>query len=309
LLSLKSKGVILLVLGSIITALGGVIITVGLEARQNAILALDGQLSPFPIDTSKQFVVQLGKTKGNELTDISFTSEQLANGIDMNQVFPAASGVGAPFLMNQLKITFLDNKLKVSTIIKDSDNRTIAEIINNEWKTVNPDTLMYWDRNYNAYAFEIIDSDNIPTFQVLMIGPNRIQIGGLFFTSHGTIYFEPRDDGCILHINQTIADLQIANIQTLMKHPALTNPDNLGKMTEAYYPSSNPLAESTWTILSGITSAIVGPILFSIGFEKYRENSKKAKFHKYLTTNYSRKGSSGNNFYNRRRVKNKEKSK
>ncbi len=297
----------MLVIGSIITVLGGLTITVGLESRQNAILALDGELNPFPIDTSKPFVVQLGKTEGNELTDISFTSEQLANGIDMNHVFPAASGVGAPFLMNQLKITFSDNKLGISTVIKDSDNRTIAEIINNEWKTVNPDTLMFWDRNYNAYAFEIIDCDNIPTFQVLIVGSNRIQIGGLFYTAHGTLYFEPRDDGCLLHINQTIADLQNAKIQTLMKHPALTNPENLGKMTEAYYPSSNPLSESIWILFTGVVLAIIGPILFSIGFEKYKANIKKERFHKYLSSTYSRRGSSGNNLYNRRKERKKKK--
>lgn len=310
LLNLKKQGIILLIIGATIGVLGGSIITIGWEARQNAIMALNGELNPFPVDLSKPFVVQLAKVYFNSpLTDINFTSAQLANGIDMNQIFPAANGVNSPFTTNQLKIEFINNQLSVSVNIKDSDNITIAQIVNNEWKTVNPDSLLFWDRNYNAYGFEIIGSDNVPTFQVIMVGPNRIQIGGLFYTANGSIYFEPRSDGTMLYINESSAQLESAHIGTIFKYPALTDPNNLGKMTESYYPSSNPLSDSTWIMIIGFILAIVGPILFAFGFEKYKESSKKAKFHQYLITQYGQRNSGHNDLYYKPRKKGKDKKK
>lgn len=269
-LSSRNKGIILLIIGAIIGVLGGAIITIGWEARQNTIMALNGELNPFPIDLSKPFVVSLSKI-GGPVTDTSFNITQLVNGIDLRQIFPA------DFTTNQLKIEFINNKLCVSADIENSNGTRIAQIVNNEWKTVDPSTLLFWDRNYNAYAFEIIGSNNVPTFQVIIRGPNRIQIGGLFYTEHGRIYFEPRADGALLYVNYTDNQLENAHIPTIFKYPALTDSNNLGKMYDSFYPSSNPLSDSTWMIVSGFALAILGPILFAFGFEKCKEASKKGK--------------------------------
>jgi hypothetical protein len=270
LLSSKNKGIILLILGATIGFLGGAMFTIGWEARQNTIKALNGELNPFPIDLSKLFVVSLSKI-GGPVTDKSFNSTELANGINLRQIFPA------DFTTNQLKVEFVNNKLSVSADIKNSNGTRIAQIVNNEWKTVDPNTLLFWDRNYNAYAFEIIGSNNVPTFQVIMRDSNRIQIGGLFYTEHGRIYFEPRADGALLYVNYTDSQLEDAHIPTAFKYPALTDPSNLGRMNDSFYPSSDPLSESTWTMVFGAALAITGPILFAFGFEKCKESSKKAK--------------------------------
>ncbi len=301
--------VALLVIGSLIGVIGLVIIDIGFQNRQEAILALNGELDPFPLNLSENFTVQLSQNfNGSPLTNINFTSQQLASGIDMNQVFPASSGTKfGPFMNDELKIDFINNKLYVSATIVNSNGTTIAEILNNEWKTVDPSTLLFWDRNYNAYAFEIIGSDGVPTFQVIMTGPNRIEIGGLFYTTHGTIYFQPMSDGTMLYINETEMQLEAAHIPTIFKYPALTDPNNLGKMTDAFYPSSNPLSQSTWTIAFGIFLATLGSILGGIGLKERKSIIKRQDFQKYLSQVSVNRNTSSNAWRNSPRYKRKKK--
>jgi len=177
--------------------------------------------------------------------------------------------------IDQFQIQFIDDKLSVSANIRNSDNVTIARIVNNEWKTVDPSTLLFWDRNYNAYAFEIIGSNDIPTLQVIMVGSNKIQIGGLFYTRTGRIYIQPMERGAVLWKNPTDQQLEDADILRIFKYPALTNPDNLGKIVDPNYPSSDPLAESTLIMVFGFVLASLGTILFAFGFDIYKNSEKK----------------------------------
>jgi len=271
--SSRNKGIILLVIGSIITVLGGAMIPIGWEARQNAIKTLNGELIPFSIDMSKPFQIAFSPT-----TSFEFTWAQMENGIDLNIFFSSAVNLTT----DQLKIQFIDNKLSVSADIKDSKGTRIAQIVNNEWKTVDPSSLLFWDRNYNAYAFEIIGSNNVPTLHVIMVGPNRIQIGGLFYTSDGRIYIrqplksDPTGTGAVFEINPTDQRLEALNISRIFKYPALTDTSNLGKMVNPVYPSSDPLSGPTWIMIVGVVSAFSGPILFAFGFETYKA-SREAK--------------------------------
>jgi hypothetical protein len=194
----------------------------------------------------------------------------LASGFNLNTIFP----FNLSLIDDQLQIQFINNKLSVSAIIKNLNNETIAQIINNEWKTVNPNTLLFWDRNYNAYAFEIIGSDNVPTLQVIMVGPNKIQIGGLFYTQTGRIYIQPLGQDAVLWKNPTDQQLKDANIPRIFYYPALTDQSNLGKMVNPTYPSSNPLLESTAMFVLGIIVTAVGAIIGPIGYEKYKRSKK-----------------------------------
>lgn len=262
----RETGISLLFVGAILGVVGGALIPIGRDAREKAIKTLHGELIPFNVDMSKPFTVMLSAD-----VEFSYGRVDLANGFDLNDIFPFKLNLTT----DQFKIEFIDNRISVSANIKNSENVTIAQIVNNEWKTVNPDTLLFWDRNYNAYAFEIIGSNNVPTLQVIMVGPNAIQLGGLFYTQTGRIYIQPMETGAVMWKNPTDQQLEDANILTIFRYPALTNPDNLGKLINPIYPSSDPLTKSTWIIVSGFVLAPLGTILFAFGFHIYKSSEKK----------------------------------
>jgi len=187
--------ILLLVIGSILTSYGSLdLVPNGEKDKDNAIRALNGEIIPFEIDPTQPFRVMLS----SDIDWFTYSIEELAQGIDLNNV------LYDKIMTDQFKIQFIDNKLSVSANIRDSDGNLIAHIVNNAWKTVDPShQLAFWDRNYNAYAFEIIGSNNKPTFQVIMVGPNRIQVGGLFYTQGGgSIYIAPLSSGdAMLYVN------------------------------------------------------------------------------------------------------------
>jgi len=267
------RRIILLVVGAFLLPVGSLISGIGWTDRQNVIMAMNGELIPFTVDMSKPFDILLS-------ADVTFqySSLDLANGFNLTTIFP----FNINFTDDQFQIQFINNEMFVSANIRNSDNTLIAQIVNNEWKTVNPDTLLFWDRNYNAYAFEIIGSNNIPTLQVIMVGPNKIQIGGLFYTRTGSIYIAQAPGGAVMYVNVGDEHQEYGkNILRIFRYPALTNPSNLGKMLNPIYYSSDPLSESTWMMVFGIVMAALGGIMVStFGYEKYKASKvgrKKGK--------------------------------
>jgi len=184
--------ILLLAIGAFLVPIGGLVTEIGWTNRQNAIMSMNGELIPFDVDLSKPFDIMLSAG-----VTFQYSNIDLANGFNLSTIFP----FGINFVDDQFRIQFMNNKISVSADIRNSNNTIIAQIVNNEWKTVSPDTLLFWDRNYNAYAFEIIGSNNIPTLQVIMVGSNRIQIGGLFYTQTGSIYIAPAPDGAMMYVN------------------------------------------------------------------------------------------------------------
>jgi len=78
----------------------------------------------------------------------------------------------------------------ISTEIKNENGETIAKIADNHW-VVNTNAVIASDRNYNAYAFEVINSDLIPVLQVVLQDQNRIYIGGFFCFENTTLLVTP----------------------------------------------------------------------------------------------------------------------
>jgi hypothetical protein len=85
-----------------------------------------------------------------------------------------------PFLRaDQLSVEQVDNSYKFSTTITDKDGKTIAKIVQNDWK-ISPDA---WDRNYNNDSLEVIDDHGIVVLQV-RLRPDRVQLQGIWWTDH-----------------------------------------------------------------------------------------------------------------------------
>lgn len=266
----KTLGIFLLILGAILVPLGGLALTIGYNERQNAIMTLNGELNPFQINTSTPIDIVIG----NHTEDRLYSSQELKNGISLGHLFALESDC---YPSNNLTIRFIDNKLYVSGEIKNENNETIPQIVDNNWKTINPESLQFWDRNYNAYAFEIIGNKNIPILQISMIGPNKIQIGAMmYYTKNGPRYVLPLTvKGEQILDNPSDKTLQSIDAPRIFKYPALTNPDNLGKMVNPNYPSSDPLLESTLTLIIGFIMTIAGSIMILFGYERCKEPTKK----------------------------------
>ncbi len=245
--------------------------------------ALNSELSPFPIDLEKQFYLYFGSK-----IPFHFTAKELEDGINLNNflITPFNNLTSDNFHLDLRNDTF-----QVSATIRDSSGNPIIQIVNNTWYAVNPSyKLDYCDRNYNAYAFEVITSDYVPILQVAMIGPNEIQLGGLFYTENGFVRIAPTSNGgatfsyypqgmSIEEANKNV------NIPLLFKYPALTNSSNLGKMENPVYPTSDPLADANsklqlgWIlqIVGGLTGLFFGaifPITLAIKNKEAKENKR-----------------------------------
>jgi hypothetical protein len=249
----------LLILGAILTTYGGLyLVPTGQQEKNNAETALSGEIIPFKVDFTQPFDIMLS-------ADVHFlyNVSDLAKGFDLSTLPPFTAMKLVPY---QLRIQFDNGKMLVSASIRNSNGTLIAQIVNNEWKTVNPDTLLFWDRNYNAYAVEIIGINNKPTLQVIMVGPNAIQIGGLFFTKTGSVYIAPNTYGADIYVNVGPNQHRENNatFQTIFQYPCLTDPSNLGKMINPIYPSSNPSAQANWDIDVGYVLSALGVIFLAI---------------------------------------------
>lgn len=260
------KLIVLIIVFSLTSALGIVLagygsldlIPSGQYVKTQANEAMSGQICPFSINFSEPFDMML-----SDGVTFRLTGYDLANGFYLNKMgllmFDNISD-------SQFSIHFYNQKMYVSADIRDPENNPIAQIVNNTWRTVNPSyALSYWDRNYNAYAFEVIDSKGKPTFAVAMVGPNRIRFGGLFYyNQNGSIYVGALPDGTAgVCINAGSDMHQEDNIiwTTLFKYPALTNPINVGVMKNPIYPANNPMAEADAKIQLGYDIFYSGSIL------------------------------------------------
>jgi len=241
-ISLFVVSIFLLVIGAIFLVEGQNLTTIGNQEKEIAIMTMTGELMPFEVDMSKPFEVNFGSNL------LSFSSQELADGIHLNHYINLVN-VGYP-----VQINVVDNKLSVSADIKNADNVSIAKIVNNQW-AVSPDPLLLRDRNYNAYAFEAIDSDLIPVLQVIVVGENNISIG---FSAHSATAW------ALVNLNggawsnpseQTINEMINS---TLFKYPSRSH---LGEMINPVQISDSPLSEAQSKITSGNILQVLGIIL------------------------------------------------
>jgi hypothetical protein len=306
----KKTALLALILSVFLVVIGGILGPIEWDSRENTISAMNGELIPFPIDTSKPFNLYLSGG-----FPIPLSSDDIENGFNLAQLLYAAN-----LSYNQFTIHFDNSKMYVSAVITNSNNQTIANIHDNNWQTVNPDSLLFLDRNYNAYAFEILGINGIPTIQVVIRGPNEIQIGGLFYTKNGRVDIAPMANGDgMLYLNPTDEQLIKANIPTLFKYPALTNATNLGKMINPLYPSSDPLIIPTVGFILSVMSLIFGTIFSYFTFDSYsylrikereedeRRQKKRQERENKRTQNSNKTVTRPNPYYRKKRDRRKDK--
>jgi hypothetical protein len=244
-ITLLAVSILMLVVGATMLVEGQNMTNVGNREKENAILTLKGELMPFEINMSKDFVVLFGGV------GTVCSVQDLANGINLNR--SVNIGVSYP-----VQIRFVNNKLSVSAEIKNADNVTIADTVNNEW-TPSPNPSFVRDRNYNSFAFEVVDSDSIPVLQVIVVGDNRIRVGLSAFGQGGRVIVTQSGEVYLNPSEQAIGEMRNS---TMFKYPSSSH---FGEMVNPISFGGGLLSESARTITVGLILQATG-ITFAVAF-------------------------------------------
>lgn len=168
------------IIGIILAALASYLIWHGTQERQAEIRrqqeleeALTGEIEAPSVDHDKPFMIKYGgMTVILPFQDVQ-RGLNLRNLINFGMDFP-------------VKVDISEDKIYVTTEVKNDNGETIGKITINNW-SVDPNPLIAYDRNYNDFAFEVIDSDLIPRIQIILRPNNVIFIGGYFTGPNGSM--------------------------------------------------------------------------------------------------------------------------
>lgn len=254
----------------------------GFRLRDMEIKTMRGEIIPFETDLQKVFVIYLGSNT------ITLPTSELNEGFNLRRIIDF--GYDYP-----VQMSFTDNKLLVSVEIKNADGDIVAKIVDNHW-VVNTNPIIARDRNYNAYAFEVIDSDLVPVLQVVLRDRSSIYVGGLFnfetvrvlVTPKGLVW-NPSDD--------TISEYT----ERIFRYPS---DEHLGEMImmerqERLIDIIFGIRKSYWYIFGGsiafglgvISDAVFGYYLYKLSKEEKRiEKKQKEKKPKAKRTRKKRRG-------------------
>ena len=188
-----------------------------------------------------------------------YTVDELANWVDLTHFIHIEENQKT--VTFPVKFAFEGNIVHVYAEIKDNNNVTIGTVNDNNWWAANPENIAsVWDRNYNAYAFELIDENKIPVLQISLGQQNKIDIGFSLFSQGLPYYFGITTGTFIGGVSDE--DLQQIRSSTLFLYPS---DDHIGELRNSTgYPTNNVLASVNGKIQLGNGLAITGNILTAI---------------------------------------------
>ena len=235
-------------------------------AQQQFVLnPTSGQLTPpYKVDMTQSIYVELGGSGNN------FTIQELANGINLNRLVHFGN------FSFTIKINISkDGNIQVSALILDDKGMKLINLINNGWEAPNPgeNNLQLWDKNYNSYALEIIDSNKIPILQVINGAKNKIFIGVCLYHEgipyFGTIMTGFNYFGDYYKNGLTSDELEALRNATIFYYPSSqhlgqlktipdysTNPPSFHS-----FPENNPLDQSTFNQYIGAIMVLIGGLI------------------------------------------------
>jgi hypothetical protein len=224
---------------------------------------MTGELLPFGIDSQQPVEIQCGGF------NVQLTIDQLGEGFNLSRYFTVV-GFEYPF-----HVTLKDQRFLFSVDIEDAKGETVAKIVGNQW-AVNNDPIIAYDRNYNSYAFEVIDSNQIPVIQVAFKPQNRVYIGGFFFSPNWTVLLLPNNTSVI---NPSLTDAN-SSLPRLFKYPSK---DYLGEMVvkstyEVPRVSSRVIILGVVFLALGITITVYGEYLREKPRRRRQERQRKASY-------------------------------
>lgn len=209
---MKTIAILALFFGVMFTIVGPLTISYSWQLADMESRAMIGELLPFGIDSQKPVEIQCGGVT------VGITLDQLSEGFDLSR-YVNLVGFDYPF-----HVALKDQRFLVSVDVKNANGETVAKIVDNQW-SVNNNNVIAYDRNYNSYAFEAIDSDLVPVIQVVFKPQNRMYLGGFFYSPNWTVLLLPNNTSVI---NPSLTDLN-ESLPRIFKYPS---EENLGKMVE-----------------------------------------------------------------------------
>jgi hypothetical protein len=224
----KAIRIIVIVIGILLIFFGYEILNAATAEKQNLLDPLRGQITP-KIDPSKPILVVLGGSLGN------YSTQELAQGIDLTRLVHIQTGNDT--VQFPIQITFRNDNIQVSATIRDEKGNLLADIKDNEWKAVSSDSMNIWDKNYNSFAFEVIEINKFPILQVLVAKENEIRIGFNLYSQNISFAATVRPS---IFIGLTSTNEQSLRNDTVFKYPSKTH---LGEMNPIYLvPDLSPNA-------------------------------------------------------------------
>jgi len=233
----KTKIEIVPTLFAIIGVIGVFLISYGFYLRGIEIAIMKGEIIPFKVDPNENIEVQIGGIH------VITTIDKLSEGFNLTRYVNL--GFDYPF---QIKLQ--NGKFLISTVVRNEEGEIIAKIVDNNW-VVNENRIIARDRNYNSYAFEVINSDLIPVIQIVFYPQNKMYLGGLFYVPSGRMLLTPETT----IFNPSSSDVAEEN-QKIFVYPS---EQNLGLMVN----ESLQITNSIWLIIVGFILSILGAIVFS----------------------------------------------
>jgi len=161
-----------IIFGLVFITTGPILIAYGWKLADAEARAMTGKVLPFKIDPRRPIEIQVGGFH------VITTLDHLSAGFNLSRYVNL--GFNYPF-----QIRMQDRKFLVSVDIQDVKGETVAKIVDNQW-AVNTNPVIAHDRNYNSYAFEVINSDLVPVIQVIFYPGNKMYLGGLIYGPNNT---------------------------------------------------------------------------------------------------------------------------
>jgi len=247
---MEMKAVLMVTFGIVLVAIGTILIAHGFQLRDLELRVMKGELIPFEVDSQKPIEIQIGGIH------VIATLDELGKGFNLSQ-YVYWEGFDYPF-----KIVLKEGSFLISVTIYNANGEIVAKIVDNQW-VVNENKIIARDRNYNAYAFEVIDSDLVPVVQVVFSPQNKMYLGGLFYGPTGRMFVTPN----VTIFNPSSDDIK-QSIQPIFLYPS---EEHLGAMVN----QPPAITKSTWVISTGAVLFILGSVISSGSL--IQEKRKKTK--------------------------------
>jgi len=172
-MQLKRKPFLVIVVGAIFFACSLFLVPYGYDLTKSRTGMLAGEFTTPLIDYQKPFELHLGSNV------FVYNISELNEGINLRNVIDL--GFDYPF-----RIRFDNGTLLISAEVRNQAGDLVAQIVDNSW-AVNSNSTIAHDKNYNEYAFEVINSNSTPVLQVSIRNFNEVHVGGLFYVPNGRL--------------------------------------------------------------------------------------------------------------------------
>ncbi len=246
-----------IMIGIMLTVSGPIFVREGFRLRDMELKAMKGEIIPFEIDPQEPIEVHIGGFH------VILTMDELEEGFNLRRYI--SLGFDYPF-----KIVLEERKFLTSVEIPNANGQMIAKIVDNQW-VVHENKVIARDRNYNAYAFEVINSDLVPVIQVVYTPENKMYLGGFFYVPNGTMLVTPN----ATIINPLDMDTS-EHIEPIFKYPS---DEHLGEMVMMEVPKSFietifGVRKSNWYIYGGAMVTAMGATFDYYGYRLHKEENE-----------------------------------